>query len=241
MGHRGGVIEGLFCAVLALGLASGCASREAPEARAVREALQRGDIALALRRPAEAEAAYAEAFELDPESAEALVGLARARAARGESAGALEFYLELAERQPERFAELHDGEYCKALLASARDRLESADATWALEYADLARGEDCPQPELVTLRTDARAALADELRVTGELSAAAEVYREVAESDPARVEAWRAAGELLLASGQRDAALGLLSEALRHHPGDSGLKELMVDALAGTDGPDSGD
>jgi tetratricopeptide (TPR) repeat protein len=231
----------LLCAALALELAAGCAAGEAPEARAAREALNRGDIALALRRPAEAEAAYAEALALDPESGEALIGLARAQAARGESAAALERYAELAEHHPERFAELRDGEYCRAVLARSWDLLASGAAAGALELADLARAEGCPQPELVTLRTDAKVGLADERRVRGEISAAAELYREVAESDPARVEAWQAAGELLLASGQREDALELLSEALRHHPRDSGLKELMVDALAGTNGPGGGD
>src|SRR5690242_14076151 len=49
-----------------------------------------GDALVAAKRPAEAEAAYEQELKLTPNRSGALLGLARARAARGDSAGAAE-------------------------------------------------------------------------------------------------------------------------------------------------------
>jgi tetratricopeptide (TPR) repeat protein len=214
-------------ATLAVALAIGCADPG-------REALDRGDIALALRRATDAEAAYLEALALRPESADAMLGLARAQAADGRYEQALGRYRALAERHPERFEAVHDREYCRVLLATAREHLQHATAEHALARANRGLAEACPQPEFAALRDDAKSAQAVALQRAGELERAAVLQLEVAESDPARVAAWQAAGELFLVIGHKREALRVLSEALRHHPRDPALKELMVDALAGS-------
>ena len=49
-----------------------------------------GDALLAAKRPAEAEVAYEQGLKLTPNRSRALLGLARARLARGDSVGAAE-------------------------------------------------------------------------------------------------------------------------------------------------------
>ena len=109
-------------------------------------------------------------------------------------------------------------------LRELRARIREAEET-----ARRARAEACPgaAAELAEVLAARAAAEAD----AGETSRAIDHYREAIEVDPTAVSNFVAAGSLLLAEGQTDAAVALLADGLERHPDDRALRNLMVAAL----------
>ena len=220
----------LLAATVACG--PGCARSpgESIEQTARRQ-LDRGDIALALRRPEQAERAYRSALAVSPHDGAALHGLARAQVAQGKFDQALISYGELAEREPEAFAAVRDGEFCPLWVRSAEAQLARGQSRLALESLERSKAQACRRPAPDDVLARALLAEAERARGADHAQAASELYRAAAEANPSRVEAFREASVLLLDQGRREEALVLLSEALLRHPANRGLQTLMVEAL----------
>jgi tetratricopeptide (TPR) repeat protein len=208
--------------------AAGCLySPDERAARAARDHVNRGDIALALQRYDEAEQAYRSALAALPDEESALVGLARAEVAQGEYVAAVERYDELALYRPESFRALHDDELCPTLIAASQHLLAEGDSRAALVYARRAERDECTTPG--TAAALSRALVAEATRTSP--PDAADLYREAASTDPALAVAFLEGATLLLEQGRREEALELLSEGMKHHPNDRRLQSLAVDAL----------
>jgi Flp pilus assembly protein TadD len=130
-----------------------------------------GDARLAARLDAEAEAAYRRAAELDPRSAEAGAGLARALAARGQAVPALEAARAAAQADPEAAA----AQAALGLAALAQDPEDrKGEAVAAAQQACFLEPKN-PLPKLVLGRVfDSR----------GQLDQARGAYEEAAALDP---------------------------------------------------------
>ena len=100
--------------------------------------LASGDARLAARLDAEAEAAYRRAAEIDPRSAEAGAGLARALAARGQAAPALEAARAAVQADPQA-AEAQAALGLAALAQDPEDK--KGEAVGAVQQAVLPRAE----------------------------------------------------------------------------------------------------
>ena len=213
-------VAAVVAAVAAL-LALACASPPPPDpGLAYRE---EGEAALAVGDPETAVAAYQLALAVVPGDPRALDGLLAAQVANGEGEAALETV--------SRIEKLGAGPAnpCPALSLTTRSRLGRGTAAEAEETARRARAEACPgaAAELAEVLAARAAAEAD----AGETSRAIDHYREAIEVDPTAVSNFVAAGSLLLAEGQTDAAVALLADGLERHPDDRALRNLMVAAL----------
>jgi tetratricopeptide (TPR) repeat protein len=213
--------------------AAGCMpTPEERDAKAAREHVYRGDLALARAQAETAEAEYRAALALGGDHGEARLGLARAQTALGRDLEALASFDALAELDPERVAALHGAEVCPLLLRAAPRQLGAGESGRALELARRARREGCEASAVAPVLAHALSAFAEGVRGS-DPERAADLYAAAAAADPADALAFARAGTLLLMLERREEALTLLSEALRLHPRDTALQALMVDALAG--------
>jgi tetratricopeptide (TPR) repeat protein len=230
-GARGHAIGTALALVLAA-TAPGClATPEERAARAAQEQVHRGDLALARGQAESAEVDYRAAIALYAGQRDAWLGLARAQSAQGRDLEALASYDALGKLDPERLAAVRVAEVCPLWIRASLGALEAGETATALSQARRAGREGCQGPAAASVLASALSATA--LGVCPQdPQRAADLYAEAASADPTDAAAFVRAGLLLLRLQRREAALTLLSEALRLHPRDAVLQTLMVDALA---------
>ena len=221
-------------AVLALGwaLGFGCAGGpvEVP-ARGYTAQLAEGEAALAEGASELAVQAFGAALVVVPHDAQALHGLARAFLELGDPEAALRVLSELEAYHGEYLSRHAGAERCRALAAAVWRRLAEGESARALSAARALPGFSCRQAE--DPRLLAQSLLAEARRALAERRSdqAVELFRAAVEADSSDPEAFAEAARTLLAAGRRGEALELLSTALLGHPGDRGLRDLMVEAL----------
>jgi thioredoxin-like negative regulator of GroEL len=210
---------------LALGASGGCAS-----AVAVAPMLERGEAALAAGEAEDAADAFQSALALRPGDRRALFGLARSHLARGDGEAALVVFAELRAGDPSHFAATASGDYERALVQAARSRLWRGDPAGALRLLEGLGPQAAVSPAVRDLRARARLVEAGRLQVAGRTREAVELYRQATGID-AGPDPTAALAESLIAEGQVDTAISLLSDGLRRSGGDARLAALMQRAL----------
>lgn len=219
-----------FPALLALGIA--CGGVGAGQAGATYERdLGRGDVALRLGQAEDAADAYRAALDMRPGDPAALHGLARAHLAAGDGEAALAILARLDRGQPGRARERAGSDVERALLMTAEERLARGDSSGALRLLRRLREVDSGYPGLQRTLVEALFAEAGRLQVAGEPGRAGALVREAmgSEAEPADVSFALAVG--LMERGRVDAAISVLSDALRSRPSDPRLQPLMDRAL----------
>lgn len=186
-------------------------------------------VLLRLRQSDEAEAVLVRLMRADARDTDALVALERARAQRGDLAGAIEVLERLAEAEPQR-ARSWFQRLAEHALALHRDREAIAWAERALALnPDDAQGHQ---------------QLAELYRTQGDIARAAAAYRRALALDERRFAVCFALADLLLVQGESSEAVALYRRVIRLSPDDDlvrqagrlaiqvALAEDQVDALA---------
>lgn len=217
-------------------LAAACASARPPGV----PALERGELALAQARWADAETAFRSALAERPGDVRALHGLGRAQLGQGEAEHALVTLDALAARDPGYARVVARRDHARALVAAAELRLVSRppDPDTALARLDRLDALVAGDPgldgaaDVQELRARALALRADEARARGDLDGAERGYRQALVVAPSRTGPALSLARLLLERGRTDEAVRLLTQTLERHPEDPRVQRLMVDALS---------
>jgi predicted Zn-dependent protease len=191
--------------------------------------LESGGAALEQGQPEDAADAYRAALDLRPDSAPALLGLARTHLALGEGEQALAVLARLEREHPGFQAERAGAELRRALFAAAEERLRRGDSAGALRVLGRLAELEPGYPGREALEREALLAEAGRLRVAGRLEEAQALLRELrsgTQQDPDL-----ALAAALLEGGRVDTAISILSDALTRRPGDARLRALMARAL----------
>lgn len=211
--------------LLALLLGVGCAGGVA-----IGPVLQRGELALAAGEVEDAADAFQSALALEPGNPRALLGLARSHLARSDGEAALVVFAELRSIAPAYFAAQAAADYELALEQAARSRLWRGDPAGSLRLIALLDPASAAKPGVRALRTRAQLVEAGRLQVAGRDREAAALYRQATGAEPGSDPAAPLA-EALIAEGEIDTAISLLSDAARRAPGDPRVAVLLRRAL----------
>jgi tetratricopeptide (TPR) repeat protein len=155
---------------------------------------------------------FRKGLELAPDDPGLLHRLGTALFMAGDSAGAVQQFEEALRRAPE-FPRAHFG-LGMVLNLSGRHEQAIEHFAAAVKY----------QPDYL----EARLGLAEALRVTGRLQESLPQFERIVELDPTLAEAWVMYGMTLMRLGRYEEARDRLNEALRVHPGEPELTELLA-------------
>jgi tetratricopeptide (TPR) repeat protein len=211
---------------LILLLALGCAGVDpaAPD-------LERAERALAIGEAEDAADAFRNALAFHPESREALHGLARSYAARGDGESGLAVFAELRRVDPDYFRDRAATDHQFALYQAARSRFWRGDPAGALQALRQLRALDPDHPGLRDLMPRVLIAEGGRLQVVGRGEEAEALFREATGEDPSAADPIVSLAEKLVEMGRTDTAITVLSDALLRDPDDELLISLMNRAL----------
>ncbi len=223
---------------------------DSPELKQITTKAQtlRGEIAFARNQPAEAEAAFRRALELDPQHKRAQVGLAQALIAENKVA-------ETITAAQAAIATGDDSALIYALLGHAQFRRQQNDEAWTNLTEALKREPNNPQAlrdraEVSLARNDPTRAvidlqallavekatatmlrLANILRAAKQYDEAIKWYQQVAEAEPMNQEARTALAEVMIESGQAENALAQLEVLIKADPNRADLRSQLATLL----------
>lgn len=193
--------------------------------------LERAERALAAGEAEDAADAFREALTLRPESSQALHGLARSYAARGDGESALRVFSELMRVDSRYLRDRASADYQFALYEAARSRLSRGDPAGALEALRQLRALDPDHPGLRDLMPRALFAEGGRLLAVGRGEEAEALFREATGESRSGADMALALAEKLVEAGLTDTAISVLSNALLRDPNDARLTSLMDRAL----------
>jgi predicted Zn-dependent protease len=193
--------------------------------------LERAERALAAGEAEDAADAFRNALAFHPESSEALHGLARSYAARGDGESALLVFSELKRVDASYFRDRAAADHQFALYQAARSRLWRGDPAGALEALRQLRALDPDHPGLRDLMPRVLIAEGGRLQVVGRGEEAEALFREATGERPSGADRVVVLAEKLVETGLTDTAITVLSDALLRNPNDERLISLMDRAL----------
>jgi predicted Zn-dependent protease len=193
--------------------------------------LERAERALAAGEAEDAADAFRNALAFHPESSEALHGLARSYAARGDGESALLVFSELKRVDASYFRDRAAADHQFALYQAARSRLWRGDPAGALEALRQLRALDPDHPGLRDLMPRVLIAEGGRLQVVGRGEEAEALFREATGERSSGADRVVVLAEKLVETGLTDTAITVLSDALLRNPNDERLISLMDRAL----------
>jgi len=193
--------------------------------------LERAERALAAGEAEDAADAFRNALAFHPDSSEALHGLARSYAARGDGESALLVFSELKRVDASYLRDRAAADHRFALYQAARSRLWRGDPAGALEVLRQLRALDPNHPGLRDLMPRALIAEGGRLQLIGRSEEAEALFREATGERPSGADRVVALAEKLVEAGLIDTAISVLSDALLRNPDDERLISLMDRAL----------
>jgi predicted Zn-dependent protease len=193
--------------------------------------LERAELALAAGEAEDAADAFRNALAFHPESREALHGLARSYAARGDGESALLVFSELKRVDASYLRDRAAADHQFALYQAARSRLWRGDPAGALEALRQLRALDPDHPGLRDLMPRVLIAEGGRLQVVGRGEEAEALFREATGERPSGADRVVVLAEKLVETGLTDTAITVLSDALLRNPNDERLISLMDRAL----------
>jgi tetratricopeptide (TPR) repeat protein len=216
---------GAALGALLAALGAGCAGLDRSSVH-----LERGEDALARREFQDAHDHFRYALDARRNHPRALLGLARACTALGQSERALDLFFALEQVDPASLRAGARADYAQALLQAAEVRLRRGDPVEALRYLRHAEALDPDHPGLAEALPRARIAASGRLRVAGRAQEARALFGGAAGAEPAPAEA-AALAQALLAQRELDRAISVLSDALSQSPAEPRLQTLLEQAL----------
>jgi tetratricopeptide (TPR) repeat protein len=189
--------------------------------------LERGQVALAIGDPEDAEDAYQQLLSLRPNDPAALLGLARTHLARHDGEAALEALARLNGAAP-GYLDAHAPEVVPlALEQAARQSLESGDTARALERLARLDQLDPGRPGVAELRVQTEILEAGKLYAAGRIPEAEALASRAFRARLSGADAALALAHALAREGRLDMAISILSDARARHMGDRRLTALM--------------
>ena len=193
--------------------------------------LERAERALAAGEAEDAADAFRNALAFHPDSSEALHGLARSYAARGDGESALLVFSELKRVDASYLRDRAAADHQFALYQAARSRFWRGDPAGALELLRQLRAFDPNHPGLRDLMPRVLIAEGGRLQLIGRSEEAEALFREATGEHPSDADGVVVLAEKLVEAGLIDTAISVLSDALLRDPNDERLISLMDRAL----------
>ena len=189
--------------------------------------LERGEVALDIGNPEDAEDAFRQVLALRPDDPAALLGLARSHLARQDGEAALDALARLNGAAPGYLASHAPQVETQALELAARQSLENGDSAWALDRLARLEQRDPGRPGVAELRVRAEILEAGKLYAAGRIPEAEALASRALRARVSGADAALSLAHALAQQGRLDMAISILSDARARHLGDRRLSALM--------------
>ena len=193
--------------------------------------VEQGEAAMTRGAYREAGGYFEQALAANARDVRAMHGRARVARIERDPESALRYYSKISSVDRAYFESAARDDYAHALLDAGNARLKRGKPGAAVEALRALQRVKPMQKGAVDALSRALTAQGERLNMLGRRDESLAHYREAIRLTPHSASAYVGAAEVLLASGQKQEALALLTDARKYNPTDNRVRALMVEAM----------